>query len=147
MTVRVTAMPEDHVISANCVVAQSILKRLEKADISTRINRGSDYDKLLNLMFAMNARLASNKIAAPELNEITAQFGAAVAKFRSHYDAYNDYLGEATTIKCDEKPGDFYYLLEKTRESRKKLNGDVGWLKELSTGYKRELKSLAEGIL
>jgi len=144
LVVQVIARPEDSAISANCLAAQSILKRLEKADISTRINRGSDYDKLLNLMFAMNARLASNRIAAPELSEITAQFSEAIDKFRSHYDGYNDDLDRVTDIKCNEKPGEFYDFLEKTRISRKKLHEDVGKLKELFSEYKNKLNALVE---
>jgi len=139
-------IPPREIIMMNCRETKSILTRLEKADISTRLNRGADYDKLLSLMFAMNARLASNKIAAPELADITAQFGSEVAEFRSNYDIYNDDLGKANDIDCYAKPIEFYERLENIRRSRAKLHENVKHLRQLADDYIDGFEMIVEAL-
>jgi hypothetical protein len=129
-TPRALAMPDVTTVAANCVIAQSILNQIEKTDTGLRINRGHDYNELLDLMFAMNARLAANKIAAPVLTDIASQFKQNLAIFRADYDHYSDALSDVVNIKCVNKPMDFYSKLETTRHARSLLRQDVAMLSQ-----------------
>lgn len=141
------AMPEMNIIMSNCRTAQSILRRVEKADVSTRLNRGSDYDRLLKLMFTMNSRLAANRIAAPELSSITAQYEQTISQFRKNYDIYSGNLTYVSEISCATKPMEFYDSLEKTRASRLTLHDNVIELKRLSEDYRAALNETVGDII
>lgn len=124
----VMAMPSESLIRDNCGIAQTTLLQIEKADAVVRINRGHDYTEALNLMFAMNARLATNQIAAPELTTVTADFSKGFDDFRSHYDVYDDTIAQAISIKCTDHPAEFYVQLERTRTARAVLRSDIDTL-------------------
>jgi hypothetical protein len=124
-TPRALAMPDVTTIAANCVIAQSVLNQIEKTDTGSRINRGHDYNELLDLMFAMSARLSANKIAAPALTDLASQFGQNLTTFRTNYDHYGDALSDVVNIKCVNKPIDFYNKLETARSARSLLRQDV----------------------
>ena len=132
---QIKAIPDTYIIRANCRSIQSILNQFSKVDIGTRLNRGADYDRLLSLMFAMNARLSSNRIAAPELHSITAEFSEKVAEFRTNYDQYDRDLNRAINIRCRENPEEFYNLLEIARNSRAILHNNVIELEKLADDY------------
>ena len=129
-TSRALAMPDISAITANCGIAQSVLNKIEKADTGSRINRGHDYNELLDLMFAMNARLSVNKIAAPTLTDLASQFERNFTTFRTDYDKYSDALSSAINIKCANKPLDFYNRLETARAARAILKQDVATLSQ-----------------
>jgi cytochrome c peroxidase len=129
-TSRVLAMPDVTAIVANCGIAQSVLNQIEKADTGSRINRGHDYNELLDLMFAMNARLSANKIAAPALTNLASQFEQNLATFRTNYDNYSDALSNVIGVKCASKPLDFYSKLETARTARALLKQNVATLSQ-----------------
>ncbi|MDR0957544.1 MAG: hypothetical protein LBM09_03160 [Candidatus Nomurabacteria bacterium] len=144
----VVAMPDMNIVTANCQATQSTLQRLAKVDVSARLNRGGDYDKLLKLMFAMNARLATNHIAAPKLSEITERYEKSIAEFRRDYDVYDEDLSYLSKIiSCSTKPSEFYSSLEKTRFSRAILHNDVVELDQLTDEYTTFLNETVENIL
>lgn len=142
----VLAMPDEDIIRNNCTTAQSTLSRIEKADAVARINRGHDYSEALGLMFAMNARLAANQIAAPELTTITAEFSSRFNDFRSHYDVYDDAMSNAITIKCDAQPIEFYTQLERTRTARAVVKTDVDSLNDNISVYYEKFDALMREI-
>jgi hypothetical protein len=146
-TARALAMPDVTAITTNCAMAQATLNQIEKADTGSRINRGHDYNELLDLMFAMNARLSANKIAAPDLTDIAADFKQNLATFRSNFDNYGDALSDAVDTKCADKPLDFYNKLETARAARAVLKQDVANLNQNIENYHNELNTImkAEG--
>lgn len=139
---KVVGMPEVGVIVSNCRSAQAILSQVEKADVGSRINRGHDYNEILGLMFAMNARLASNKIAAPELNSITADFEKELNVFRGHYNSYDDDLSQTIDFDCIGNPEGFYSKLEEARASRVQLNNGVNSLNQKIESYYESFNNL-----
>jgi len=143
---RVSAMPETEVIMANCRAAQSILSQIEKADAVLRINRGRSYNNMLNLLFAMNARLSSNRINAPRLAEITSNFENRLNTFRDNYGRYDDILADAININCVANPDEFYNKLDTTRANRAELAGDVTALNQLINDYRTEFNNVVEGL-
>lgn len=142
--VRISATPDTGTIAANCRSVQSILSQLSKVDVGTRLNRAADYDRLLSLMFNMNARLSSNRIAAPELHSITAEFEEKVAEFRQNYDRYDNALKDSINIRCVENPREFYNLLERARRARKILHGNVIELERLADYYMSTLLDMID---
>jgi len=139
MVLTVLARPETSTISASCVAAQSILSQIQKADTGSRINRGHDYTEILSLMFAMNARLSVNKIAAPILTDLAMQFEQNIAQFRSDYDEYDKILTSALRAKCINNPNDFYDNLESSRAARKVLKQNVAALDQIMNDYSSRL--------
>ena len=135
-------MPDVSVITTNCVTAQSVLSQIEKADTGLRINRGHDYNELLNLMFTMNARLSVNKITAPTLTNLVSQFDQNLTKFRTDYDNYDNALSNTLGVKCTDKPIDFYNKLETTRAARELLWQDIATLSQIIDNYYAEFNSV-----
>lgn len=140
------ATPDAAVIAADCVAAQSIMSQLEKVDAVTRINRGREYTNTLNLLFAMNARLSANRVVAPKLAEITANFSDGVGGFRADYDHYDDTLTNAIDVNCVANTGEFYGRLETARAARAKVSDDIANLDQLINNYRDELNAVIGGI-
>ena len=142
----VTAVLDPIVIKANCSIAQSTLSRLEKIDVGTRLNRASDYDRLLKLMFTMNARLANNHIAAPELSVIAGQYADATALFRRNYDVYSDRLSQVIAFNCQNEPLRFYSILGEVRAARAVLHDNVLLLSQLADDYLAVFDAIWENL-
>lgn len=141
---RVFGMPDESVIATTCTTAQSVLNQIQKADIGSRINRGHDYNEILDLMFAMNARLSVNKIAAPSLTDLALQFEQNLAKFRTNYDSYDDTLTNTLKIKCVDNPMGFYDKLETTRATRELLRQDITTLSGNIDDYYAEFNAIVK---
>lgn len=132
------AVPSDDVIKLNCRSAQSVLSQMEKTDAALRINRGRVYNEVLDLFYAMNARLSSNKKTVPKLATITSDFETTLTDFRDSYNKYDDELNNLTAMKCQDKPKDFYDQLVKVRDRRSELNDIIDQLDKLLADYRRE---------
>lgn len=143
---RALAMPDITAISTNCTLSQSILGQIEKVDTGSRINRGHDYNELLELMFAMNARLAANKIAAPALTSLASEFEQNLAVFRLNYDNYSDILSDAIDIKCADKPTDFYNKLESVRNARLLLKENIATLGQNIDNFYSQFDKAVKGV-
>ena len=135
VTSPVLAIPSDEAIKASCQSAQSVLNQVEKADAALRINRGRVYNEVIDLFYAMNARLAANRVAATDLVAITSDFDQSLTKFRTDYNAYDDQLGDLISMQCTEHPSDFYDQLTKVRDLRSQLDDDTDHLDQLLDDY------------
>ncbi len=140
------AMPDNSIITANCRAAQSVISQIEKANAVSRINRGWAYDNTLSLLFAMNARLSNNRIAAPRLVELTSDFEAQLTSFRTSYDRYATELGRATSVNCVQKPVDFYARLLTARGHRQTVADEIKKIDQIISDYKSELNIIAEDL-
>ncbi len=141
------AVPSDNVIRANCQSIQSVLSQIEKTDAALRINRGRIYNEVLDLFYAMNSRLASNKISAPELVSITSDFDSQLADFRNDYNDYDDDLNELIVSECQDDPGDFYSQLISVRDERAKLNDEIASLDQLVDDYWTEFNDNVRSVV
>ena len=141
----VAAAPSDEVIKANCQAVQSVLSQIEKTDAALRINRGRVYNEIMDLFYAMNARLASNKISAANLVTITSDFDSELTHFRSDYNTYDDELNELISMQCQEKPADFYNQLEEVRSLRDNLDQRTSRLDSLLDDYWAEFNDNVRG--
>ncbi|MDO4271702.1 MAG: hypothetical protein Q4C83_01815 [Candidatus Saccharibacteria bacterium] len=143
----VNAIPSDEVIRANCQSAQQVLGQMEKADAALRINRGRVYNEITDLFYAMNSRLAGNKISAPKLATITSDFEDQLKDFRNSYNDYDDELTALIEMKCQSKPSDFYDRLTKVRDSRADLNQKINDLDQLLIDYQNEFNDNVRGLI
>lgn len=142
----VDGAPSESVISANCHFAQRLLSQIEHADAVVRVNRGGDYGDISDLLFAMNARLASNKIAAPKLTDLTAKFESGMDHFRGAYDKYDDALNSLIDEDCQESPNQFYADLVATRKLADDVNSATSSLDKIANDYKTELQNVTKGL-
>jgi predicted nucleic acid-binding Zn-ribbon protein len=131
-------------IVANCATSQSTLQRISRSDISTRISRGRNYDQILKLLYAMNARVASNNITEPKLADITKRFEDKLTSFRNRYNSYNSDLKNTLETDCKSKPEDFYKDLTRARIRRETLNETIGELDDLINGYQAAIKEISK---
>ena len=138
------AVPSSEVVKANCRAVQSVLNQMEKADAALRINQGRVYNELLNLFYAMNTRLLSNKISLPNLVSLTSEFESVLGEFRANYNSYDDALGDLVGAKCQEEPMAFYDKLVKVRDERAKLNSNIKRLDQLVELYGDEFNTNAK---
>lgn len=141
----VAAAPSDDVIRANCQSVQSILNQIEKTDAALRINRGRVYNEILDLFYAMNARLAANKVSAPKLVSITSDFDQILTQFRDNYNEYDDALNDLIKSKCQDAPGEFYSNLDHVRTLRSGLNDNIQQLDQLLNDYQNEFNNNVRG--
>lgn len=141
----VVAAPSDDVIRANCQSVQSILNQIEKTDAALRINRGRVYNEILDLFYAMNARLAANKVSAPKLVSITSDFDQILTQFRDNYNEYDDALNDLIKSKCQDAPGEFYSNLDHVRTLRSGLNDNIQQLDQLLNDYQNEFNNNVRG--
>lgn len=137
------AAPSAEVIGSTCRVAQSTMGQVEKADLVFRHNGVRNYNSVLNLMFAMNSRLSSNKITAAKLSDITAKFELSLNTFRDDYNQYDDQLITAIQYDCTKDPSGFYNSLEIVRKSRAALRQNVIELDNYMNTYYDEFSKLA----
>jgi hypothetical protein len=143
---QVLAMPDSSIITANCRAAQRSISQIEKADVVSRINRVRTYNNTQDLLFAMNARLSSNQIAAPRLVELTSDFKTQSAAFSASYNRYATELSRAINVDCVQKPVDFYARLINARKYRQDLADEIAKLNQIIDDYRGELKKVTEGL-
>lgn len=144
---RALAMPSESSISVNCQTAQSVLNQLEKSDAVLRVNRGRSYNNTLDLLLAMNARLANNRLSAPWLVELTSEFNVRLSVFRGNYDHYDDKLNNLIKFNCSDNPFGFYEKLNEVREARAQLADDISRLDKIIAEYSNELKHVTKGAI
>lgn len=134
--------PDQQTVVANCRAAQSLLSQIERADSVTRINHGQNYNDIVNLLFAMNARVNSNNIAAPKLADLVNSLQNELNNFRDDYNNYDDGLDKLTADNCVSDPTGFYADLTKQRTLMSQLNTSVTNINTLIASYRTELATV-----
>lgn len=125
-------------LTTNCTTIKNSLEELEKSDTVARINRGRDYDQVLNQINALNARFSRNSSNQPQFGQATIELQATIAQFRNEYTLYEDNLSDLTKIDCLQKPQDFYNQLVKTRDSRNAVGSQVDAISALMDRYRQD---------
>lgn len=138
------AMPSDDILKAGCGTAQSVLTQLEKNDTALRINRGRIYNELSDLFYAMNARVAVNRLSSAKLAAITDDYSKTLQEFRTNYGKYDTKVTELMNMECTSKPEDFYNSVVGLRDERIVLQNQVSLLDNLMQNYVSEFKMVRE---
>lgn len=124
-------------ISANCLSIKGSLNQLHVTDALLRVNRGQIYESVgAKLMGNFNSRLGSNGLDNKGLVAVTNSYQAALATFRTDYQAYERQLSVAIGIDCVKEPESFHYALQDARTKRTKLNTDVQRLYQYIDDYR-----------
>jgi hypothetical protein len=144
-----TPMTEEHIerIRANCVEAQSVLRRLHASDGLLRVNRGQLYELLsTKLMAPMNGRIAFNKLDSMGLVAITADYERQLDTFRLEYKEYEEAMSATLEMDCTNQPVAFYDKVNETREKRKKVNEATKVLHKTIADYRGSFDEFAKTL-
>ncbi|HEX6416056.1 MAG TPA: hypothetical protein VFZ62_00860 [Candidatus Saccharimonadales bacterium] len=144
-----TPMTEAHIerIRANCVEAQSVLRRLHASDALLRVNRGQLYELLsTRLMAPMNGRIAFNKLDSMGLVAITADYERQLDSFRQKYKEYEESMSSILEMDCTNQPVAFYDKVNETREMREKVNQATLVLHQTIADYRVSFDAFAKTL-
>ncbi len=135
-------------IRQNCVQAQVSLQQIQYSDAAARVNRGQAYETLLNkLMAPFNSRVALNRLdKATDLTSATTDLENAVNTFKNDYNTYSDALANTLTIKCQNKPEDFYAALQEARDGRQQVHSDLQAVDVLINQYDKQVVDLGNSL-
>ena len=97
-------------------------------------------------MAPLNSRIALNRLGGLELAATTVEYDRQLDMFRASYKQYEESMSRTMRIDCSGRPAEFYNGIQKTRELRQKLHGDVRALTESLKKYKTEFESFAKTI-
>lgn len=130
-------------IRQNCTSAQRSINRVRMNDSLARLNLGREYETLFNKLIApMNSRIALNGLDATEFAALAASYDKQLDQFRLIHKEYDETINSAITIKCSEKPEEFYALLTKARSKRAEVVQIVDTLDKLVTDYGTSIDDL-----
>lgn len=133
-------------IRQNCIEAQSTLQRIQRNDVVVRTNRGRSYDGMLKLMDALNARIKSNSVIAPKLEDIRASLQQKFKQFYSDFTKYDSSITDTIHIGCGSQPEVFYATLTQTRGLRVQLANDIKDMDMEISNYKTAVAELRDSI-
>jgi len=144
-----TPMTEAHIerIRANCVEAQSVLRRLHASDGLLRVNRGQLYELIsTKLMAPMNGRIAFNKLDSMGLVATTADYERQLDAFRLKYKEYEESMSSVLEMDCTNQPVAFYDKVNETREKREKVNQATLLLHQTIADYRVSFDAFAKTL-
>lgn len=142
-------MTEAHIerIRANCVEAQSVLRRLHASDGLLRVNRGQLYELIsTKLMAPMNSRVALNRLDGLGMVSITAEYERQLDAFRLRYKEYEESMSATLEIDCTNQPVAFYDKVSETREKRQKVNDATNVLHEAIGEYRQAFEEFTKTV-
>lgn len=129
-------------IRANCVEAQSVLRRLHASDGLLRVNRGQLYELIsTKLMAPMNSRIALNRLDGMGLVSITANYERQLDAFRLSYKEYEESMSATLEIDCTNQPVAFYDKVNESREKRQRVNEHTLVLHKTIGDYRTEFEA------
>lgn len=130
-------------IRANCVSVRSSLQRLHANDALTRVNLAREYETISDkLMAPMNSRIALNKLDGVAAAKTTVEFSRELATFRSSYQRYEESVTKTIDIDCQERPVDFYQMIEYARMYRAEVRQTVMKMSELIKKYRAQIDTI-----
>lgn len=144
-----TPMTEAHIerIRANCVDAQSVLRRLHASDGLLRVNRGQLYELMsTKLMAPMNGRIAFNKLDSMGLVATTADYERQLGTFRLKYKEYEESMSSILEMDCTNQPVAFYDKVNETREKREKVHEATSVLHATIASYRGSFEEFAKTL-
>lgn len=143
-------LSDDHKdrIRTNCVSAKNTLTQLHVSDALLRVNRGQIYESMTTkLMSRFNSRVDSNRANAKDLTATTNNYAAALTKFRTDYQSYEEQLSLALRIDCTKDPENFYNAVASARVKRTQVHNDVVILHQYIDEYKSTFETFATTFL
>lgn len=130
-------------IITNCSSIKETLKRVQNSDRNTRISLGRTYQTILtNFITPLNVRLVKNNRSDTTLTNIQAVFSQTREAFNRDYISYSQDLEMLIDMDCTDKPNDFYYQLDKTRESRRKIANDINAINSIISNHTEAVNNL-----
>lgn len=132
-------------ITGYCTPARGHLERLHSADALLRVNLGQRYENIsTKLMAPLNSRVALAGNDGVDMVKTTVDFNEELTTFRELYLDYDNQMADVISMKCQDKPVEFYQQLEIARQKRTELNESVVKLGELIVQYKTQFEEFAQ---
>lgn len=143
-----TVLTQDNlnIIEQTCVSAQGQLARVQINDKLVRINRGGDYNSLIRLMQALDARAASNNYDTSSLIPIAGSLSDKYQQFASDFTKYDNTVDNVIQMNCRSQPAVFYSALTQARGLRAQLANDIKEMDTLVDQY-QQLVTQFKGIV
>lgn len=133
-------------IRVNCRAAQATMQQIARNDAVLRVNRGRAYEKMLKLMYSLNARVAVNNKSVPALAAITASFEKELNIFRTDFVQYDDAINRAIKVDCMNQPVTFYEALIDARVKRVQVHVQEVALETLMNQYQQQVTDIAKSV-
>lgn len=112
---------QEALITERCSIIKQTLDKQRRRDLVSRINRGREYQNLIDQQQALTDRIRNNGMDqtafGQRLNELKAAFDA----FRSDYTLYDDAFSGLLNVDCKKDPGNFLSALINVRQLRQKV--------------------------
>jgi len=105
-----------------CSLVKQYLDKQRRRDLVSRINRGHDYQALIDQQQALVSRLKNNGMDSAQFEKHLGELKSAFEGFRAAYSSYDDSLGDLIGVDCKKDPDNFFEALNNTR----KLRNEVG---------------------
>jgi hypothetical protein len=129
-------------IRQHCTTIQTLLDQLQRRDLVARTNRGRAYEAQIKQIDALDKRLETNNIAAPELGLLSDQLKVVVDSFRAAYVAYDDNMTLLRKIDCRNNMQGFSLKLEEIRVLRQAVGVEVTRGEQALSEYRKAVVAL-----
>ncbi|HSE29185.1 MAG TPA: hypothetical protein VLA77_01195 [Candidatus Saccharimonadales bacterium] len=120
--VRAQTELQEGLIIERCDIIKQSLDKQRRRDLVSRINRGRDYQNLIDQQQALTDRVRNNGLDYVKFEQRLSELKVAFDNFRKSYTAYDDGLSTLTAIDCKKEPANFFGQLLAVRA----LRSDVG---------------------
>ena len=135
-------------IRANCLTVQISLNRIHANDGLLRVNLAQNYNAIASkLMAPMDSRISLNKLDGLAMSATTVEFNKQIKLFTGSYQKYENTLSKTLSMKCADKPVEFYEMLSLARSQRSQVNEEVKKLNLLVNQYIDNFRSFRKNLV
>lgn len=134
----VLAQDASQLTKERCTWLDGYIDTLRQSDLSSRLNRGRDYDNISKQTDAFAQRLRNNHIDTGIFDDLSRQFTDQVSQFRDSYAHYDDSLIALATVDCKNHPDEFIAKLEQARSKRSEIAARVSQIDGILQQYREK---------
>lgn len=133
-------------IRQGCQTAKRGIDIVQETEAASRVNRGRVYESIMQLVAALNSRVALNKLDSPALTSTTANLQKALTTFHADYIDYAKKMDQTMAESCHNAPVSFYDSLTAAREARALVAEDIRVIDKLLNQYQDGLNKLKADV-
>lgn len=129
---------QEALITERCSIIKQTLDKQRRRDLVSRINRGREYQNLIDQQQALTDRIRNNGMDQTGFEQRLNELKAAFDVFRSDYTLYDDAFSSLLNVDCKKDPGNFLSALINVRQLRQKVGEKTQKIAEI-LALQREL--------
>lgn len=145
---------QEALITERCSIIKQTLDKQRRRDLVSRINRGREYQNLIDQQQALTDRIRNNGMDQSQFEQRLNELKFAFDVFRSDYTAYDDAFSGLLAIDCKKDSGNFLSALINVRTLRQKLGAQTQQIadilklqRELIVNLKIELERIESAVV